>query len=248
MGLLELNRMVNSFQNEYEGRKISIFENPEFRQKWADILERQSRQPNGRKLFMTVYFHPILGHVRVAKWLPKRNVCMGDQGFLIMTADDLRCTNDVFAIESGQYQGYYRKVSDFEPDMKDTIILNASTFNDSGVDGVTNNKNGGSDPEFVEITDEFTDSETEYEALMKKNSSLVKTSTKDDNGQQKPSLDESDILSNELEKSKLQSYSHHPLVELYSHESIGGPKKGRVGFILWYYLYEAFDSVSASYP
>jgi len=201
--------MVNSFQNEFEGRKITIFENPEFRQKWADILEHQSRQPNGRKLFMTIYPHPILGHIRIAKWMQKRNVCMEDHGFLTMTADDLRCANDIFAIEAGQYQGYYRKISDFEPDIKNTIVLNASTFNDSGVDGVVNDKNEGSDPDFVEITDDFTDSETEYEAIMKKNSSIVKTSTRNDDGQQKPTLDESEILSNELEKCKLQSYSRY---------------------------------------
>ena len=171
--------MINKFQIEFEGKKFSITESPEFKQKWADILEAQSQQPNGRRIFMQVYPHPIMGLVRIAKWMPKRNVCEEDQVFLTQMADDLRFDEGTFIIENGPHGGHYRKINDVDCISAKTTKLDVSGNNDSGFCpncSVSTGQNR-SDQDFVEL--DFTESDSEYEHLAEQaRKTRISTSTK----------------------------------------------------------------------
>ena len=179
--LLEINRMINRFQVDFEGKKISVMESPDFKAKWAAILETQSQQSNGRRLFMQLYFHPIMGSLRVAKWLPKRNVCDQDQVFLTQMADDLRFDDGTFVIEGGPHEGHYRKVTDIDCISSKTTKIETSTNNDSGFCPNCSASFGQNqtDPDFVEI--DFTESDSEYEQLAEQaRKARISTSTKID--------------------------------------------------------------------
>lgn len=207
--LLEMNREVNKFQANYEGRKMSVFQDPEFKRQWAHIAELESKQPNGRRMFMTLYCHPVIGHLRVAKWLPKRNICGSDSEFLVMLSDDLRYGNDLFVIEGGPFEGHYQKVTDADTISGDATKISISGNDDSGFcpncsQNATNpTKVNESDPDFVEIED-FSDSDTEYQTLAAKN--RPQTSSKGPSAPDRPSLEESNINEDSLERRKFFKY------------------------------------------
>ena len=153
-----MNRLINQFIADYEGRKMSVFQDPEFNKRWADILDRESQQPNGRRMFMTLYCHPVIGHLRVAKWLPKRNVANSDTGFLTMLSDDLRYANELFVIEDGEFEGHYLKVADALAVTNNATKIIVTNGDDSGYcrncsvnSNESSNKVSDLDPDFVEI-------------------------------------------------------------------------------------------------
>ena len=185
---------------------MTVFQDPEFKKEWAAIAELESKQPNGRRMFMTLYCHPVIGHLRIAKWLPKRNVCGSDSEFLTMLSDDLRYGDGLFVIESGPFEGHYQKVTDAESISGNATKLRTSEYDDSGFcPNCTNNSNvsalkiDDSDPDFVEIQ-EFTDSDTDYQALQE--ASRRQTSSKEPEAKEKPDLDESSIRDDSLEQRK----------------------------------------------
>ena len=185
---------------------MTVFQDPEFKKQWADIAEQESKQPNGRRMFMTVYCHPVIGHLRVAKWLPKRNVCGSDSEFLTMLSDDLRYADDLFVIENGPFEGHYQKVTDAESITGNATKITDPGNNDSGFcPNCSNNSTNleprvsESDPSFVEI-DEFTDSDTDYQALAE--SKRPQTSSKGPCAQDRPSLEQSTIENDTLERRK----------------------------------------------
>lgn len=195
--LLEMNREVNKFQADFEGRKMSVFQDPEFKRRWASICELEGKQPNGRRMFMMLYCHPVIGHLRVAKWLPKRNICGADTEFLTMLADDLRYANDLFVIEDGPHEGHYQKVTDADSITGNATKIQVSGNNDSGFcpncsnsSNVSRPKIDDSDPSFVEI-DDFSDSDSEYQVLQEAN--RPQTSSKTQDAQEKPVLEQSTI-------------------------------------------------------
>ena len=207
--MLSLNRLINAFQIDYEGKKTTILLDPEFNEKWAAILEAQSKQTNGRRMFMTLYFHPVMCMLRVCKWLPKRNICETDQTFLVQAADDLRYQNEVFLIEQGQFQGYYKRAGDLTIPESKTIKMDI-TANDSGLcvncSTQSVSMSAASEPEFVEITD-FTDSESEYQNIMEKKQKEKQAATSSQTGSvdnAMESLSLSDIPNDTLEKRKLK--------------------------------------------
>ena len=204
--MLELNRSINKFQADFEGRKASVFSDPEFRQKWAEIAELEGKQPNGRRMFMTLYVHPVIGHLRVAKWLPKRNICGSDSEFLTMLSDDLRYENGLFAIENGPFQGHYLKVTDADSISGNATKITTDGGNDSGFcHNCSNNSQGSAqapveaDPDFIEI-DDFTDSDTEYQVLQEANKPQTSSKATETTG--RPSLDVSTIENDTLERRK----------------------------------------------
>ena len=223
--LLEINRLINKFQVDFEGRKVSVFGDPEFRKRWAEILDKQSQQPNGRRIFMQVYPHPVIGLLRVAKWLPKRNICQQDQEFLTMLADDLRYNNELFVVENGPFEGHYQKVQEVElfheQATKLSIPLNDSGFcpNCSG----NTTKTDGSDPDFVEVVeDDFTDSDTDYRTWIEQNAKKNErpTSTQvEGTSAPAPSLDASSIASDSLEKRKFLTTKSTDTTALIVHKS-----------------------------
>ena len=182
---------------------MSVFQDPEFRRQWADIADRESRQPNGRRMFMTLYIHPVIGHLRVAKWLPKRNVCGSDSEFLTMLSDDLRYADDLFVIEDGPFEGHYQKVTDADSINGNPTKITTPNPNDSGFCANCSNNSrsmaNGSDPDFVEIHD-FTDSDSEYQALAE--AARPQTSSAAQDADARPSLDVSTIENDTLERRK----------------------------------------------
>ena len=177
--LLEINRMINRFQVDFEGKKVSVMESQEFKDRWADILEAQSQQPNGRRIFMQIYPHPIMGLVRIAKWLPKKNICEQDHVFLTQTADDLRYDEGTFVVENGPFEGHYRKITDTDCISVKTTKMEIRNSNDSGfcANCSVPQEPEQYDPEFVEI--EFSGSDdSEYERLAQKAREKHATSTK----------------------------------------------------------------------
>ena len=188
---------------------MTVFQDPEFNKRWAEICEAESRQPNGRRMFVTLYCHPVIGHLRIAKWLPKRNVSSADADFLTMLADDLRYAKDLFVVESGPFEGQYQKVTDIECLTRGTTKISIRSGDDSGYcPNCSNNSNVGdkneSDPDFIEVPD-FSESDTEYE-LIAAAKARPQTSSCVQNEKSKPELDVSSI-SNEtndtLERRKL---------------------------------------------
>ena len=212
--LLAINRRINAFQVDYEGKKLGILLEPEFNKRWAEILDLQSHQPNGRRMFMTVYVHPVMGTLRVCKWLPKRNVSQQDQTFLVQSADDLRYRNDVYVIENGPNAGFYKKLFDLDIENMDidaTKLCGASCddsgvcVNNSAISGQSDPSSDKSEPEFVEIS--FSESDTEYEniqAMVRKTEKVqIATSSTNKSGDASPaSLDVSSISNDTLEKRK----------------------------------------------
>ena len=206
---MELNRAINKFQADFEGRKAMVFQDPEFRQKWAEIADLEGKQPNGRRMFMTLYIHPVIGHLRVAKWLPKRNICGSDSEFLTMLSDDLRYENGLFAIEDGPFQGHYLKVTDADSISGNATKIQPNGGNDSGFCPNCSNNSSATrvateaDPDFIEI-DDFSDSDTEYQVLQE--ASKPKTSSKTSEASERPSLDVSAIANDTLERRKLKFF------------------------------------------
>ena len=204
--LLEMNREINKFQANFEGRKMSVFQDPEFKRQWAHIAELESKQPNGRRMFMTLYCHPVIGHLRVAKWLPKRNICGADAEFLTMLSDDLRYAGDLFVIENGPFIGHYHKVTDADSITGNATKIPTASGDDSGFcancsQNRTNSTRVETEPSFVEI-DDFTDSDTDYQDLMA-SQNRPQTSSKTSNGPDRPSLEESSITDEAIERRKL---------------------------------------------
>ena len=197
--------MINRFVDDFEGRKMTVFQDPEFKKRWADILDRQAQQINGRRMFMIIYCHPIIGHLRIAKWLPKRNVAGSDSEFLTMLSDDLRYADDIFVIEKGEFMGHYQKVTDTLMVTNNATKLIVTNGDDSGIcrncsiNSTESEAKTNADPDFVEIPD-FSESDTEYEALVQaaKNN---QTSSRATNAASKPDLDVSTI-DDELERRK----------------------------------------------
>ena len=184
---------------------MTVFQDPEFKRQWADIADLEGKQPNGRRIFMTVYCHPVIGHLRVAKWLPKRNICGSDSEFLTMLSDDLRYEDNLFVIDSGPFEGHYQKVTDADSITGNATKISSTGGNDSGFcancsQNVTNSsKVDESNPDFVEIED-FTDSDTDYRALAE--SKRQQTSSKEPEAPERPTLDESNIQNDALERRK----------------------------------------------
>ena len=178
---------------------MTVFQDPEFNKRWAEICEAESRQPNGRRMFVTLYCHPVIGHLRIAKWLPKRNVSSADSDFLTMLADDLRYAKDLFVVENGPFEGHYQKVTDIESLTGETTKISIQAGNDSGFcpncsanSNATDSKNE-TDPDFIEVPDSFSESDTEYEIIQNKARSQPQTSSRAENQKPKPKLDISSI-------------------------------------------------------
>lgn len=176
--------MINNFQVLFEGKKLSIMESQDFRDKWAAILEAQSQQSNGRRLFMQIYMHPIIGSIRIAKWLPKKNICEEDQVFLTQMADDLRFDEGTFIIEDGPHNGHYKKINDLDGISSKTTKINVSSNNDSGFCPNCSASLGQStEAEFVEV--DFSESDSEYERLVAQTQAArISTSTRIETGSQ----------------------------------------------------------------
>ena len=102
--------MINEFADQYEGEKIHVLNEPKFTADWAKIVDVQSEQKdNVRRLYMTIYVHPLIGSIRICKWTPARNVVTSDQQFLSQFSDLLKFDCGLFAVEKGAHKGYYHR-------------------------------------------------------------------------------------------------------------------------------------------
>ena len=211
--LLDINRKINAFQVDYEGRKISCMMEPEFNRRWAEILDLEATQVNGRRTYMTVYVHPVMCTIRIAKWCPKLNVCNEDQVSLTQAADDLRFEQRLFVVEHGNNSGYYHKCNgeacwmDQEPtklNISSTSDDSAFCSNCSGGVNTSTDTDFSQDSEFERLTAEL--NLRQAKKSDKQPTADQVTSSKTDIGDERPQLEVSTIDQNSSTESKSTKY------------------------------------------
>ena len=164
--LIKINQLINQFVDQYEGEKLHILHEPKFTEAWAKIVDIQSEQrDNVRRLYMVLYVHPLIGTIRIAKWLPARNVHTEDNVYLTQFSDLLKFDSGLFAVDAGSHKGYYHRCRGLCWNDREATILNTPSQYDSAYD--TTMGSNDQTPIVVEDDNDKEFSESDDDAFIK---------------------------------------------------------------------------------
>ena len=97
--LVSLNQQIDSFAAKWGFKGLGVLWNPQFISDFLKLKEKESTQSAGQKVFVTIWIHPLLLSLRIAKYCPAIGYGGSDMAIMtkaVNTINDKIVVNDDF--------------------------------------------------------------------------------------------------------------------------------------------------------
>ena len=171
--LVSLNQQIDSFAAKWGFKGIGVLWHPQFIKDLLTLKENESTQSSGQKVFMTIWVHPLLLSLRVAKYCPA--IGYGGSDMTIMSKavtavnDKIVVNNDLRNLEviddSFHMPEPDEDDEEKEVDLIEDLIEDLVVTEEMGMNRVTPLDNSARSMSSLERQDAFDLSEVEKEEL-----------------------------------------------------------------------------------